>query len=188
MSLIRKDHIWPVIVVVVLGGYVAFGITAARIASHDPNFAIEPDYYRKAVTWDSTLAQGRENVALGWHVTPSLGAVGGASTLLALQLRDSVGDAVSGASLSVEARQVAHAEDVVRATLHADSAGVYVAPMPFVRAGLWEIRVVATRGAARFATSVRMDASSASAATVVDARPGDALAARVKAGTLRQAP
>ena len=28
-----------------------------RIANDDPSFAIEPDYYRKAVTWDSTLAQ-----------------------------------------------------------------------------------------------------------------------------------
>lgn len=185
MSLIRKDRIWPVIVVCVLGAYVAFGIVAARIASHDPSYAIEPDYYRKAVTWDSTLAQGRENVALGWHVTPSLGPVRGARTMFALALRDSVGDAVSGASLSVEARQVAHADDVVHATLHADSAGVYVAQMPMARAGLWEIRVVATRGAERYATSVRLDASSFAAATVVDARPGDALASRVNAGTRR---
>lgn len=185
MSLIRKDRIWPVIVVCVLGAYVTFGIVAARIASHDPNYAIEPDYYRKAVTWDSTLAQGRENVALGWRVTPSLGAVGGSLTTLALQLRDSAGGPVTGAQLSVEARQVAHADDVVRATLHADRAGGYVAEMPLARAGLWEIRVVATRGAERFATSVRLDASPSAMATVVDARPGDALASRVNAGTRR---
>lgn len=188
MSLMRKEHVWPTIIVLVLGGYVAFGITAARIASHDPNYAIEPDYYQKAVTWDSTLKQGRENVALGWHVTPALGAVGGALTELALELRDSAGGPVSGALLSVEARQVAHAEDVVRATLHATSAGRYVASMPLARAGLWEIRVVATRGAQRFATSVRMDASRGASATVVSARPGDPLAARVNAGTLRQTP
>lgn len=174
MSLIRKDRIWPVIVVLVLGAYVTFGIVAARLASNDPNHAIEPDYYRKAVTWDSAMAQERENVALGWQVTPTLGPVGGPLTTFALALRDSARGPVAGAQVSVEARQVAHAEDVVRATLLADSAGVYVARMPFVRAGLWEIRVLATRGSERFATSVRMDASRAAAATVVDARPGDA--------------
>lgn len=174
MSLIRKDRIWPIIVVLMLGAYVTFGVVAARLASNDPNYAIEPDYYRKAVTWDSTMAQARENVALGWQVTPTLGPVGGPLTAFALELRDSARGPVTGAQVSVEARQVAHAEDVVRATLHADSAGTYVARMPLVRAGLWEIRVVATRGATRFATSVRMDASLTAAATVVNARPGDA--------------
>jgi nitrogen fixation protein FixH len=183
VSLIRKEHIWPTIVVCMLGAYVTFGVVAARIASHDPNYAIEPDYYRKAVTWDSTMAQRRENVALGWQVTPSLGPVGGTRTAFALELRDAGGERVNGAQVSVEARQVAHAEDVVRATLRADSTGVYVARMPIVRAGLWEMRVVAARGVERFATSVRLDASSSSAAMVVDARPGDALAARVNAGT-----
>lgn len=188
MSVMRKERIWPTIVVVVLVAYVTFGIVAARVASHDPSYAVEPDYYQKAVTWDSTLARERESAALGWRITPTLGAVGGPNAELAFVLRDSTGGPVSGAHLSVEARQVAHADDVVSASLRAGDAGVYAASVPLVRAGLWEIRVVATRGTEHFTTSVRMDASTAAPATVVDERPGDAPAERVNAGTARSVP
>lgn len=183
MSLIRKDRIWPVIIVLVLGGYVTFGLVAARIASHDPNFAIEPDYYHKAVTWDSSLAQGRRNAALGWRLTPTLGVVGGPSVELAFAIRDATGLPVEGVRLSVEARPVAHADDMVRATLDARDAGVYAARLPITRAGLWEIRIVATRGEERYTETMRLDASTARMATVVDARPGDAPADRLAAGT-----
>jgi nitrogen fixation protein FixH len=185
--IVRKERIWPTIVVVVLGGYLVFGIVAARVASHDPNFAIEPDYYRKAVAWDSTLAQDRRSVALGWHLTPTLGPIGdGTAALLAFEFRDSGGALVTEAHVSVEARQVAHADVVVRATLAVRDDGAYAAHLPLARAGLWEFRVVATHGADRFATSVRMDASTTAIARVVEERPGDPSTARAKAGARRE--
>ena len=185
--LIRKDRIWPTIIVVVLGGYVTFGIIAARIATHDPNFAVESDYYGKAVRWDSTLAQNRRNIALGWHIAPTLGAVGrGHAARLELDVRDSAGARVEDAQVSIEMRQVAHASDVVRATLRPDSAGDYAADLPLGRAGLWEMRLVATRGSDRFDTSLRMDASESANASIIDSRPGDPLAASTKAGMRRE--
>jgi nitrogen fixation protein FixH len=184
---IRKERIWPTIVVVVLAGYVVFGVVAARVASHDPHYAIEPDYYRKAVAWDSTLAQGRRSEALGWTLTPALGPIGdGAATVLTIDLRDSTGAAVQDADVSVEARQVAHADDVVRSALERVGDGTYVARMAIGRPGLWECRIVATRGADHYATSVRLDASATAMATVVAERPGDPLPARTKAGARRE--
>ena len=183
----RKDRIWPTIVVVVLSGYVVFGISAARVATHDPNFSVEPDYYKKAVAWDSTLAQDRRNVALGWKLSPTLGPVGrGHAARLAFDVRDAAGTRVPDVKVSIEARQVAHAEELIRATLSADSTGDYSGELPMGRAGLWEVRVVATRGADRFATSVRMDASSSADGTVVTERPGDANRDRAKAGSRRE--
>jgi nitrogen fixation protein FixH len=185
--LIRKDRIWPTIVVTVLSGYVAFGLIAARVATNDPHAAIEPDYYRKAVDWDSTVAQARRSAALGWRMTPMLSAIGnGSAALLSLELRDAGGAAVSDAQVSVEARQIAHAYDVVRATLGMRGDGAYAARVPVGRPGLWELRVVATRGADRYETSVRMNASATATAGVVTERPGDPLAARLKAGARRE--
>ena len=186
--LIRKDRIWPAIIVTVLATYVVLALVAARVASHDPSFAIEPDYYRKAVTWDSSLAQDRRNAALGWRIIPSLGPVGsGVATSFVLGIRDAAGAPVSGAAVSIEARQVAHAGDVVRAALVTGTDGAYAAQLPLARAGLWEVRIVAARGAERFVTSVRMEASPAAMARTVTERPGDPSADRLRAGTRREA-
>ncbi|MEO8619826.1 MAG: FixH family protein [bacterium] len=185
--IIRKDRIWPTIIVTVLTSYVIFGFIAARIATHDPNFAVEPDYYRKAVAWDSTLAQAKRSAALGWQLTPVLGPIGnGTAAPLTLQVRDSTGAPVSAVQVSVEARQVAHADAVVRGTLSPVGDGAYTALLPLAHAGLWEFRVVATRGADRFTSSVRMDASVAANAQLVTERPGDAIPARAIAGERRE--
>lgn len=185
--IIRKDRIWPTIVVTVLGVHVVLGLVAARVASHDPSSAIEPDYYRKAVAWDSTLAQGRRSAALGWRLIPTLGPTGdGTAALLAFEFRDSHGALVKEAHVSVEARQIAHADDLVRATLAVRDDGAYAAQLPLARPGLWEFRVLATHGADRFATSVRMDASTTAVAKVVEERPGDPSTASVKAGARRE--
>ncbi|MEZ4456629.1 MAG: FixH family protein [Gemmatimonadales bacterium] len=36
--------------------------------------AVEPDYYQKAVDFDSTMAQARRNASLGWRVDAALDA------------------------------------------------------------------------------------------------------------------
>ncbi|MEO7458091.1 MAG: FixH family protein [Gemmatimonadaceae bacterium] len=182
MRLLRKDRVWPTIIVLVLSGYVVFGIAAARLASSDPNFAIEPDYYRKAVTWDSTLAQDRANVRLGWRVTPLLAEIGPSGAELSLVLSDSGGAPVRGASMRVEARQVAHADDVLQVALEPREAGVYAARVPMTRTGLWELRVDARRGAEHLTANIRMDASRTADGVVIAERPGDALPARLGAG------
>ena len=185
--IIRKDRIWPTIIVGMLSVYVAFGLIAARIASHDPNFAIEPDYYHKAVMWDSTLALSRRSAALGWRLIPTLGPIGeGSKAPLAFEVLDSLNGFVTNAHVSVEARQVAHAEDVTSAILSEHGDGEYVAQLPLARPGLWEFRVVATRGPDRFATTLRMDASTTGDAQVVAERPGDPSPSRAQAGTRRE--
>lgn len=183
----RKDRIWPTAIISVLVLYVAFGLIAARIATHDPNFAVEPDYYNKAVMWDSSLAQSHRSDALRWRLIPTLSPVGQSTpAILAFDVRDSSGEIVKGAHVSVEARQVAYAENVTSATLDERGDGDYAAKLPLVRPGLWEFRVVATRGSDRFATTLRMDASTTTDARVVEDRPGEASAASLRAGSRRE--
>jgi nitrogen fixation protein FixH len=178
--LLRKDRLWPTIIVAVLVIDVAVGFAMMRLAADDPHAAIEPDYYHKAVIWDSTLAQADRNAALGWTLESSLGAITPRHDApLMLRISDDSGQAVTGATLQVEAMQVAHADEVVHATLTAGADGGYVADLPMARPGLWELRVVATRGGDRFTADLRLDASTTGVAQAVLARPGDA--PRVKA-------
>jgi len=188
MSLIRKDRIWPTIIITVLTTYVVFGLIAARVASHDPNFAVEPDYYRKAVAWDSTVAQATRSAALGWRLTPTLDPIAnGAAAPLTIVLRDSSGAPITATQVSVEARQVAHADVVVHATLTPRADGAYCALLPLSHAGLWEFQVVASRGADQYSTNLRMDASVVANAQLVTERPGDPSPARATAGSRREA-
>ncbi len=179
--LIRKDRIWPTAIIAVLVIDVAVGFVMMRVAADDPHAAIEPEYYQKAVAWDSTMAQSHRNTALGWTLESSLGAITpGREAPLTLRLHDAHGDAVVGATLQVEAMQVAHADEVVHATLTAAGDSTYVTALPMARPGLWELRVVATRGSDRFTADLRLDVSTSGAALPVSARPGDAPAATGK--------
>jgi nitrogen fixation protein FixH len=179
--LIRKDRIWPTIIVGVLVVDVAVGLVLMRVAADDPHAAIEPNYYQKAVAWDSTLAQSHRNTALGWTLESSLGAITpGREAPLTLRLHDAQGDAVVGATLQVEAMQVAHADEIVHATLTAAGDSNYVTELPMTRPGLWELRIVATRGSDRFTADLRLDASTTGDAQPVSARPGDAPTVKVK--------
>lgn len=185
--MIQKKFVWPALVVVILGSFVTFTLMAARIASDDPSFAIEPDYYQKAVTWDSTMAESRRTAALGWTVTAALSAIdANKSALLTLNLRDSLGAPVTNAKIDVEVRLVAHAGVVSRVAPAPTHDGTYAARVPFAHAGLAELRIIATRGTDRFSSTVRLDASTTSIARIEHERPGDAMLARTKAGARRE--
>jgi nitrogen fixation protein FixH len=181
--LVRKERIWPMIIAGILLVDVGVGFGMMKVANSDPHGAVESNYYQKAITWDSTMAQSERNATLGWTLVPALGAItapGNAS--LSFTLRDQDGAPISGAVILVEAVQVAHADQIVHVTLTSSPDGSYATAIPMTRAGLWELRVIATRGADRFTSQVRLDASTTGMATVVTARPGDASPAELKAG------
>lgn len=185
--LFRRDQIWPSIVIVALGGNLALGVTLMRVANADPHFAVEPDYYRRAVGWDSIQAQARESAELGWRVHPSLGAVTGEPLALILVVTDAAGVPLEGVELSVEGRAVAHAANAVNASLlPTENVGAYRAVMPITRTGLWEFRLRLRRGDALTTQQLRMKLSDHAAATVVRDHPGAADPARVAAGMRRE--
>jgi nitrogen fixation protein FixH len=127
-------------------------------ATHDPSFAIEPDYYRKAVAWDARLAQERANAALGWTATATLArASARARAAIVLSLRDAGGQAVRGARVRVTAIHNRDGAHPVVASLAERADGAYDAQLPLAHVGLWEVRVDAMRGAQRFSASLRAD-------------------------------
>lgn len=175
MALFPKERIWPTIIVTVLLGNLALGFFLLRVAGEDEHFAVEPDYYRRAVAWDSTMADAEQSAALGWSVVADAEALrAGSPTRLGILVQDSVGGSIVGATVDVEALPVAYATEIQRATLHpGKEAGEYAAEIDLPRTGLWELRITATRGNERVATRIRVQLSEDGPATVVTARPGD---------------
>ena len=156
----KRGSGWPIGITAVLATTVAANIWVAAIASDDPSFAIEQDYYKKAITWDSTLAQARTNAVLGWRLTPTLGPIGtdGRARLQAT-LTDSTGAPITDARVRVSALQLSRANDVHQATLVASATGgVYESDMPARLPGQWELRFDVTAGSSHFTDVVRVEA------------------------------
>ena len=155
----KRGTWWPIGITTVLATTVAANLWVMRIANDDPSFAIEPDYYQKAITWDSTLAQARQDSILGWRLTPRLQAVTATGkTQIRATLTDSSGTPISGAVVKVAAVPVARASEVHEATLVAAGAGEYAAQLDARRLGQWELRFDVRAGSTRFTEVARVEA------------------------------
>lgn len=148
---------WPIGVAVILASTVLANVIVMRIANNDPAFSVEPDYYRKAVFFDSTMAQQKRNLSLGWGIDTQIDSIGdGTHTRLAIRLRDASAYPLPGARVAVMARFNARANDTLTAILTEESPGTYVTTLPIARPGEWEVRVDATHGSQRFSASSRV--------------------------------
>ena len=158
----KRGTLWPVAVAGILGVTVAGNIWLIRVASADPSFAVEENYYQRGVHWDDEMAQRARNVALGWKLAASLSPIqAGRGSDLRIALSDSVVQPINGASVVVRAVHVARARHPVEVILRAAAPGEYHAVVPIERAGLWELRIDVHRGADRFTALERLDARSA---------------------------
>ena len=159
---------WPIGIAIVLAATVVGNLVMMRVAGDDPSMAIEPDYYRKAVGFDSVMAQERRSNALGWHASTTLDSVVvGTPTMVRVQLSDSAGAMISDATVKVVALFNARANEVQALTLERDGEpnGSYRGALAVHYPGEWEVRVTATRGAAHFVSTSRVIAVGASART-----------------------
>jgi nitrogen fixation protein FixH len=122
----------------------------AKIAMHDPGFALEQNYYEKAVEYDRELEQRARNARLGWSLTfDAEAARRGEHSALTLSVRDG-SKPVSGARVRVEALRNASAKAVLATGFDETVPGEYRAALPLERGGIWEFRLTVERGAERF--------------------------------------
>ena len=127
-------------------------------ANRDPNASVvEPDYYRKAVAYDSTLAQQRRDATLGWQLTATPGALDRRGTPLRVTLADRDGRPLAGAVVTLAAIHNLDAGRVVPARFVTDAGGNASARVAFDRAGLWELRFLVRLGTERFTADLRSD-------------------------------
>jgi nitrogen fixation protein FixH len=131
----------------------------AYVAIDDPHFALEPNYYDKAVHWDRTQSEARASAALGLEVALTQPLVLAADGSLELELRvtDRERVALSDAVVELEAFPNAYASRVERLTLNETSPGVYRARLDGRVTGLWELRFRVAKGDRHFYQSLRRD-------------------------------
>lgn len=153
---------WPIGIAIILALTVGANIWVAIIANDDPSFAIENDYYRKAVGWDSTMAQMRENARLAWRVEPALDPYTARNgSTLHVRLSDSSGAPIHGATVRVAALYNARAGQVLEGTMLSDTPATYALHLPVTHPGQWEVRFDIHRGSERYTSSVRLEAVAA---------------------------
>jgi nitrogen fixation protein FixH len=153
---ISPSQRWPIIIVTVLVLQMVFGVWMARIAGSDPHHAVEPDYYNRAVNWDSAMAQSRRDRALGWKSTAEMTRSSGGAAVLQIALVDSLGAAVAVDSVSAEALAVSHAGRINRVALSPRSDS-YVGAIAEAAPGLWDVQLRAVRGADVFTAKLRTE-------------------------------
>lgn len=160
-TMTRDGRLWPWAMALVLALTIGGNLFVLRLARGDSSFAVEPDYYAKAMAWDSTRALEARSDALGWTVDAALAPMAAEKGLhLAMHLHTANGAPVEGATVSVEATHNAHASRILSDTLRATTPGTWEGTLPSSRPGLWEVRVTATRGAERFLRTLRLDTAS----------------------------
>lgn len=152
MMTTTRGWYWPWLLAAGLLGIVGVNVTMFFVAGSDANGSVvEPDYYRKAVQWDSTMADRAASDLLGWTATVSLSAAeavaGSAARAGAVRvtLADSAGVGVAGAAVRAVMIHNADAGRPIVLTLRDEGGGRYAATMPFEHSGRWEVRVRAER-------------------------------------------
>lgn len=156
----KSGRHWPLLLALLLVSGVLANVYFMTRAVSDPSFAVEPDYYQKAVAWDAHQAQARENAALGWSLALTVAAAdpGTGRARLVAALLDREGRRLPGLTVGLTAFHNARAAQVLTATLTETPEHAYAADVAVVRPGLWEFRLSATRGEETFTAVVDQDA------------------------------
>jgi nitrogen fixation protein FixH len=149
----KKGSLWPWMIGAALAVQVVSSLVVVAVATRDASYAVEEDYYQKAIDWDSKRAQDRANAELGWALDYDLSApsLPGERPQLEVRLRDRDGAPIDGAAVELEAFPNIDSGSIIRLQL-ADSGegGTYSAGPDMRRDGLWEMRFTVTRGADTF--------------------------------------
>ena len=148
---------WPVGLAALLVASAGANIALLVITSRDASFAVEPNYYAKALAWDESMAQQARNEALGWSLGLRVDPMGVRRLMtVTVRLADRSGAPIEGAQVAVEAFHNARASRILSAALEPRGQG-YAAVMPLERPGLWEFRLRVTRGPEAFVATVTRD-------------------------------
>lgn len=152
---------WPWAIVAVLAVTVAANV-ALLVHANAPGAAqVEPDYYRRALAWNSTQVERARSAALGWRAEATFGAAGAEGTPLSVSLRDSLGEPVTGASLEVLGVHNLEPSGPSSWSLVERAPGAYGTLVHPGHAGHWELRLTATRDRARYVDVLHADAAAA---------------------------
>lgn len=152
-------RIWPLALAGVLGVTVAANVFMLFAANAENGAVVEPEYYRKAVAWDSSAALRAAGAALGWRIDATIDplAADGAGTIR-IRAVDREGAPLAAAQAKCVAIHNLDAARRPEAAAALNTEGATAITLPLGRSGMWELRVTVTRAADSFTTSLRRDA------------------------------
>lgn len=155
----RAGRVWAWVPALLLGSMLVGLGTLVTIAVDDPHFALEPNYYDKAVHWDRARAEASASEALGLTLSlaPALYREADGSVELELAISDRGGAPFARAQVEIEAFPNAYASRKQHLQLQEVAPGRYRGKLEQGLLGLWELRVGLTRDADRFHHDLRRD-------------------------------
>lgn len=155
----KRGWQWPLLVVAALFFTVGVNVVMLFAAKADPNgTVVEPDYYRKAVEWDRTMARQAASARLGWVAEAAFDAVSAEGRTLRVSLSDTAGSPVTGSDVVVTLIHNSAAAEHRDGHLLEAEPGVYRGTVVAPQAGRWEIRIEARRGEERFSHIAHVEA------------------------------
>jgi hypothetical protein len=149
----KPGALWPWVIGGALVLHVVVSLGVVFFTASDASYAVEEDYYEKAINWDKKRAQDRTNDELGWVLTFSAAppTVPGEQPRLEVRLADANGEPLIGATISLETFHKAHSDKIIRLAIDAtEEAGLYTASPQMRNNGLWELRFTVDLGADHF--------------------------------------
>lgn len=157
---------WSWVPAMLLGSMLLGLGTMAYLAIDDPSFALEPNYYDKAVHWERSQAEARDSQALGLQLSllRPLASSALGEVELELGIHDRQGLPVRDAAVQLEAFPNAYATQIQQVTLHESSPGVYRGKLARGVRGLWELRLRVSQGSSHFRQVMRVDVTKGDAA------------------------
>jgi hypothetical protein len=124
---------WPLMIIALFASNVAICAYTVYSAVSDDSFAVEPDYYQKALHWDTSRIARVESAGLSVE-----SAVSG-DQLIVVVLRH--GQPLADADVSAEWFHRSRAADRSTVTFTSNGAGAFSSVVPFTRIGLHELRI-----------------------------------------------
>jgi hypothetical protein len=150
---------WPVLIIGALAVHVVVSLLTVVVATSNPSYAVEEDYYQKALAWDARRAQERRNLELGWQLDfeIALPETAGGDPQLVVHLGDRSGRPLDGARVAVAAFHNARADQIARVEPTAAGDGAYACPLAMRRSGRWELRFTVDCDGERFTRTITRD-------------------------------
>lgn len=146
----KAEAVWPLAIASVLGVTVVANLWLWRAANEPGTGALEPDYYARALAWDSTQVEHSRSVALGWRAEAAFVQPARVGTELRVRMAQRDGSPLTGARVAVVGVHNLESEQPSSWALLERSPGEYVAAVSPAHGGRWELRVSATAGSDRF--------------------------------------
>ena len=152
----KSGRFWPIFITSILLFDVGIGVTMIIAANSDPSFAVEKDYYDKAVDWDARQAARRHSDELGWSSEVRIIPLASGHARLVVSLTDADGASLEDVQVRAEVFPNRFASDRQSPSMKGELGGVHVGEFDLRTAGAWEVDLEARRGSDVFIANHRI--------------------------------